>query len=185
MKYQLVALFDDESHNKIEGIQRQICKKFKLYRSNPSIYIPLSVVSNPDMEKLDHVITKILAPYKKYKVNIMNGLYVNPETKQVNLVIDEKGYMSRIWRNIIDNLDLYGFKLSHISFENLNINLQIPLANANYNIKKIANQSVIPVKRELSAEEHLNFGKIDRIELWKVSNNKRDILVKSFELKNF
>lgn len=185
MKYQLVAIFDDESHSKVEAIQRQVCRRFKLYKSNPSIYIPLSTIINPDLEKLDPLIVKILSPYKKFKVRINNGIYVNTDTKQVNLVIDEKGYMFRIWRNVFDILQLHGFKLSSTSFQNLNINLQIPLASANYNIKKVCNQSLIPVKRELTLEDYLNFAKVDRIEIWKFNETNRESIVKSFELKNF
>ena len=52
MKYFLVALFDDQSNSTIQNIQRNICRKYKLYKSSPNLYIPISAITNPDVEKL-------------------------------------------------------------------------------------------------------------------------------------
>ncbi|AWZ49691.1 hypothetical protein [Hathewaya limosa] len=185
MKYQLVALFDEESHNRIESIQKQVCRRYRLYKSNPSIYIPLSTMVNPNLEKLDMVVSKILNPYKKFKVEITNSIYVNNDHKQVGLIIDEKGYISRISRNILEILSLHGFNLNSMTCENLSSSLKIPMANTNYNVKKASSQSLLTVNKNLLPADYLSVAKINRIELWKLNGNKKDCVIKSFPLKNF
>lgn len=185
MKYQLVALFDEESRNKVEGIQRQVCKKYRLYKSNPSIYISLSVISNPELDKLDKVITKVLSPYKKFKVNILNEISISPEAKQTGILIDKKGYISRITRGLRDTMTIHDFILNTTNENKDSTDLMISLANCNYTIKKALNHSPLLLNKSLPQEESLNFAKIDRIELWKLNNNKKDSAVKVFNLKDY
>lgn len=185
MKYQLVALLDEESRNKVEGIQRQVCKKYRVYKSNPSIYISLNTISNPDLEKLDKVITKVLSPYKKFKVNILNEVCIAQDAKQTGIAIDKKGYISRIARGLRDTMMLHEFILNCSNDNQDSIDLIISLANCNFNIKKAANHSPLLLNKSLPREESLNFAKIDRIELWKLNNNKKDSIVKVFNLKEY
>ncbi len=70
MKYYLVALVDDKSVDDIISIQKFLNKKYKLYKNISNLYIPLGSVSNTELDKLDEIISKILSPYKKFKVGI-------------------------------------------------------------------------------------------------------------------
>lgn len=182
MKYQLVALFDNESYPKVEQIQKSVCRKYRLYKNTPKLYISIGTICDPDMEMLEYVINKILKPYKQFKVKVNNSIGLNDNNKKVNLKIDKKGYIIRIARNINDTLNLYGFKTNVTDIHNMN--LSIPLANANYNIKKACNRSSIPVDKKLLTEDYLRFAKIDRIELWKLSGNKSNV-IKSFPLRHY
>ena len=126
MKYFLVALFDDVSNSTIQNIQRDICRKYKLYKSSPNLYIPISAITNPDLEKLDVVVSKIIVPYKKFKVGINNSIGLSENFSQVNLNVEDKGYIFRLARNITDTLDLHGFNVR--SDDNNNIDLHILIA---------------------------------------------------------
>ena len=120
----------------VQNMQRDICRKFKLYKSSPNLYITISAITNPDVEKLDVVISKILIPYKKFKVEINNSVVLSENSSQVNLKVEDKGYIYRLARNITETLDLHSF---NVKTDDDNIDLRILLANANNIIKKLYN----------------------------------------------
>ena len=182
MKYFLVALFDDQSNSTIQNIQRNVCRKYKLYKSSPNLYIPISAITNPDLEKLDAVISKIMSPYKKFKVGINNSIGLSENFSQVNLKIEDKGYIFRLARNITDTLDLHGFNVKN---DNDNIDLRILLANANHIIKKSCNGSGISIDDTLNKDDFLKFAKVSRLELWKQVSNKKEMIVKTYNLRDY
>ena len=182
MKYFLVALFDDGSNSTIQSIQKDICRKYKLYKSSPNLYIPICDITNPDLEKLDVIISKILVPYKKFKVGINNSIGLSENFSQVNLKVEDKGYIFRLARNITDTLDLHSF---NVKSNDDNIDLRILLANANHIIKKSYNGGIIPVDATLNNDDFLKFAKVSRLELWKQISNKKETLVKTYELREY
>ncbi len=182
MKYFLVALFDDQSNSTIQNIQRNICRKYKLYKSSPNLYIPISVITNPDLEKLDVVISKIIVPYKKFKVGLNNSIGLSENFSQVNLKVEDKGYIFRLARSITDTLDLHGF---NVKSDNDNIDLRILLANANHIIKKSCNGGTISIDDTLNKDDFFKYAKVSKIELWKQVSNKKDMLVKTYELREY
>jgi len=182
MKYFLVALFDDGSNSTIQNIQRDICKKYKLYKSSPSLYIPLCGITNPDLEKLDVVISKIMVPYKKFKVNINNSINLTENFTQVNLKVEDTGYIYRLARTITDTLDLHGF---NVKGEDANIDLRILLANANHIIKKSYNGGSIAIDANLDKDDFFKLAKVCRLELWKQVSNKKEVVVKTYGLREY
>ena len=60
MKYYLVALFDDDSYNFMEELQRNLCRKYKINRNIAAFHITLEVVGNPDIDKLTKIIEDII-----------------------------------------------------------------------------------------------------------------------------
>lgn len=182
MKYYLVALFDNESYKYIEGIQRSICKKYKLYKNMPMLHITLEVIDDPSIEEVCSIIGNILKPYKKFKVMIDGAICFDPPYKSVNLKLENKGYIGRLTRQINDTLKLSNFRVR----DNIeNWDMHISLANTNF------------ANREWSSREYLNaceFVKdknikktitIEKVELWKPINNKKDMLIKSFHLRDY
>ncbi|MGK0466510.1 hypothetical protein [Clostridium sp.] len=182
MKYFLVALFDEDSNSIIQNIQRDICKKYKLYKSSPNLYIPITAITNPDLEKLDVVVSKIVNPYKKFKVDLNNSINLSENFSQVSLKVEDKGYIFRLARNITDTLDLHGF---NVNKENDPINLHILLANANHTIKKSSNGGSISIDDSLDKNDFYKFAKVSRLELWKQISNKKEMLVKTYTLRNY
>jgi hypothetical protein len=182
MKYYLVALFDRESYLSMEQIQKNICRKYKLYKNTNTLHIALEIIENPDINKLNNVITNILKPYKKFKVETSGLIYFDTPYKSVNLKIESKGYIIRLARNINDTLKLHGFNVR----ENIdNFDLHVPLANTNYTVRELSNSEYIVACNLDKKNEFYKLAKIERIELWKAINNKKEMFVKSFPLRDY
>ncbi|WP_333860177.1 2'-5' RNA ligase family protein [Clostridium sp.] len=182
MKYYLVALFDKDSYFYIQRIQKSICRKYKLYKNIPMLHITLEVIENPDLEKLTKVISDILKPYKKFKVQI-NDISMDPFYKAINLKIENKGYIIRLARQINEILRLHKFNVR----ENLNdINLKVLLANTSYQMRESnSKQHSNTFHENIKRESNHKMVKIDRIELWKAVNNKKEVTLRKFSLRNF
>ena len=162
MKYYLVALFDDVSYKNLSPIQRSLSKRFRANRNSPIPYIPLEVIENPNIDKLNTVMDKILKPYKNFKVELSSTVSLCDSNKTLNLKIENIGYIKKIDRLIADNLKLYGFNVksgNYINKEN----------------KKF--DSIIEYKPSISTL------KVNRIELWKISNNRRETLIQTYPLR--
>lgn len=182
MKYYLVALFDDESSNFIEGIQRNLCRKFKLNRNMPAFHITLDVVGDPDIDKLIAIVNDIIKPYKKFKVRINEAISFNSQYKAVNLRVEGKGYIMRLARCINDALKLHGFDVKDKSED---IQLYVNLLNSNLPGKDSSISEYAAASDNAKKEQIMKMTKIDRIELWKQTNSKREAVVKKFPLREF
>lgn len=182
MKYYLVALFDKQSHSYIEDMQKSICRKYKIYKNMPAIHITLDIIGDPDIEKLSKVVSDILKPYKKFKVEVNGAICFDPPYKSVNLKVENKGYIIRLARHINDILKLHGFDVRDNAD---NLNLHILLANTNYAARELSSKEYIAACDIAKKENTHRMAKIDRIELWKSINNRRDMVVKSFPLREF
>lgn len=183
MKYQLVALFDEDSNSKIRAYQRSICKRYKLYKNNPELYIPLSFIDDNNYDLIERIIQKTLTPYKQFKIKLNNSVIVTEKNKMVNIEVDSKGYVSRIARNINSSFEDYRVSCSTVSEESSDA-IYLPIAPMNYTIKKACSTSPITVYRDC---EYLSYIKVNRVELWKLSSSgkKEKTLVKTFDLKLF
>ncbi|ATD56105.1 hypothetical protein [Clostridium chauvoei] len=175
MKYYLVALFDEESYKNLNPIQRNLSKKFRANRNSPTPYIPLEVIDNPNIDKLDLVVDKIIKPYKNFKVQMCNQVSISENSKTVNLKIEDRGYIKRLNRLMSDTLKMHGFNLKSYNNE---IPLHISIANLNFVPKDMKK-----TESEINLKSSLETLKVNRIELWKISNNKRETLIKSYPLK--
>ena len=149
MKYYLVALFDEESYKNLNPIQRNLSKKFRANRNSPTPYIPLEIIENPNIDKLDVVVDKIVKPYKNFKVQLSTEVSVS--------------------------LKLHGFNTQNCNSEP---SMHISLANLNYLPKDMKK-----FDGEVNFKSNCETLKVDRIELWKFSTNKRETLIKSYPLK--
>ena len=100
---------------------------------------------------------------------------------QVNLKVEDKGYIFRLARTITDTLDLHGF---NVKSDEDNIDLRILLANANHIIKKSYNGG-ISIDDTLDKDDFFKFAKVSKIELWKQVSNKREMIVKTYDLREY
>ncbi|ERK28622.1 MULTISPECIES: 2'-5' RNA ligase family protein [Clostridium] len=182
MRYYLVALFDDDSYKQIEPIQKNLSKKYKLYRNLPKLHITLEVIEDPDIEKLDIVLSKIFKPYKRFKVELKDILCFNEPYKSVNLKVESKGYIKKITRNVNDTLKLHGFRVR----DNIdNWDLHVSLANTNFAQREWKKNEYEIACSTAKTEGFYNLAKISKVELWKPINNKKEMVIKSYELKTF
>lgn len=177
MKYYLVALFDDESYKNLSPIQRNLSKKYRANRNSPIPYIPLEILENPNVDKLNTVIDKIVKPYKHFKIEVSSKVSICDSNKTLNLKVEDVGYIKRLNRLLSDNLQLHGFNVKGIES---NENLQLTLANINYNNKD--NKKVV---NPLDSRFNLSTLKVNRLELWKISNTRRETLIQTYPLKDF
>lgn len=182
MRYYLVALFDNDSYKEIEQIQKSICKRYKLYRNLPMLHITLEVIGDPDINKLDEVLTKILGAYKRFKVEVSDVICFDEPYKSVNLKVESKGYINRLARIINDTLRLHGFEVRD-SIDNWD--LHISLANTNYAIREWSKNEYAAACSSAKKDGFYKLATIDKIELWKPINNKRDMVIKSYSLREF
>lgn len=182
MRYQLVALFDKNSYSYIEEIQKNICKKHKIYRNMPMLHIDLEIVGDPDIEKLNKILSDMLRPYKKFKVEINGAICFDPSYKSVNLKVENKGYIIRLARKINETLKLHGFDVR----DNVgDWDLHVTLGNTNYPVKEWSSKEYVAACQSDKKENIHRMAKVDRIELWKPINNKKETVIKSFSLKDF
>ena len=171
MKYYLVALFDDVSYKNLSPVQRTLSKKYRANRNSPIPYIPLEVVENPNIDKLNSVMDKILKPYKHFKVELSSTVTLCETNKTLNLKVEEIGYIKKLDRLIADNLKMHGFNVKNDTND-----LHLSLANINY-INKDNKKTDSEFKTNLSTL------KVNRLELWKISNNRRETLIQTYPLK--
>lgn len=173
MKYYLVALFDDVSYKNLSPIQRSLSKKYRANRNSPIPYIPLEVLENPNIDKLNTVMDKILKPYKNFKVELSSTVTLCDSNKTLNLKIEKMGYIKKIDRLIADNLKMHGFNI-----KSSNDDLHLSLANINY-----LNKDNKKYDSEIEYKPNISTLKVNRLELWKISNNRRETLIQTYPLK--
>lgn len=181
MKYHLVALFDEESNKLIETTQKNLCRKYKLYKTNQQFYIHIQTIVDPDMDKLNKIVTDTLAPYKKFKVQINPNFYFDKSLKTINLRVASNGYISRIFRNITDTLLLSGFNMPSDSGREL----CMPIANSNYSARKALSDELSTAFTYKGEDTCYDFAKVNRLELWKPINNKKEVLIKDYPLRDY
>ncbi|WP_027625411.1 2'-5' RNA ligase family protein [Clostridium lundense] len=182
MKYYLVALFNEESYCYMEQIQKKVCKKYKIYKNYPMIHITLEVIEDPEIEELSRLISNILKPYKKFKVMIDGTACLEPPYKSINLKVESKGYIIRLMRHINDKLKINGFKVR----ENIdNWNMNVSLANTNYAIREWSNREHLSTYQTNKDDYIKMMATIEKLELWKSINNRKEMVVKSFPLRDF
>lgn len=181
MRYYLVATLDFDSSKSIEFLQRNIQRKYKLSRNAPTLHIPLETLEDPNIEKLDEIVSKIIKPYKKFKIELTGDInchdYLN---KSISIRIENKGYIKKLHRALNDMLKLNGFSIK----ENNDSPLFMPVSfnSIGKGIKKTESVHQFLPLRTASKR---NVAKISNIEIWKSTNNKKDNVVKIYNLRTY
>ncbi|MCE5220238.1 MAG: hypothetical protein LLF98_02940 [Clostridium sp.] len=179
MKYYIVALFDEETYQVISPIQRNMSKKFRANRNSPTPFIILTAIENPNLDKLYPIVDKIIAPYKSFRIDANDLVYLFDPTKSINLKIDNKGYIKRLSRSLFNMLELNGFSVK--SFEDSFVSL----ANLSYIPKDYKKQDVKLNFPEIYNKDNVVKLKIKSIEIWKLPTIKKNIPLKSYTLRDF
>lgn len=184
MKYYIVAMFDDDSYESIAPIQKNLSKKFRGNRHSPMPYIALNILDNPNMDKLYTVVDKVFKPYKKFKVELCSDVSLNEVTKTINLKILNEGYITKIARSLKDTLSLYGIHSKELQDNSL----AISMANITYfnkdNRRPHNTNNYVACDMVRKGGKNLTL-KVDRFEIWKISNNKKETSIKTYPLKTF
>ncbi|NLP29196.1 MAG: 2'-5' RNA ligase family protein [Clostridia bacterium] len=182
MKYYLVALFDNDSLKDMAKLQRSAGRKYKSYKNQAAYHITLEVIGDTDLEKLDKIINKILKPYKRFKVEINKALCFDDPYRSLNLQVENKGYIGRLARIINDTLKLHGINVrTHIQDWNLHVSLN----SSSFPLKEISKNEYDAAYNKAKKINFYRLATIDRIELWKSLTNRRDMVVKSYPLREY
>ncbi len=176
MRYYLVAVLDKNSTRELDGIQRPLHKKGKNYKKSPYISIPIDTIEDPDIKLLERTLKDLLKPFRYFHVNI-TGKYINLADERITgLPVTNFGYLKKIQRHLNEYMRLHGFKVADERVDDQDFILSM-------------SQDRIP--RELENSTNLfstpdNSKKflVDRVELWKSLNAKKDSIVFSIPLKN-
>ncbi|MDD3223190.1 MAG: 2'-5' RNA ligase family protein [Clostridium sp.] len=182
MKYYLVALFDRDSCSFIENIQKDVCRKYKLHKKLSELHITIEIINNPDIDKLDKIVSEIIKPYKEFKAYANGVVCFDSSYKSINFKIENKGYLVMIAKKINDRLKLSGFDIKENA---ANSDLHISIANTNYASRKWSSNEYKTIIENIEKILPEKMIKIDRFELWKSINNKKSVLFKSYKLKEY
>ena len=104
MKYYIVALLDKNSYDEILPLQRKYSKKFKANRNSPTPFIAIDVVDTSNIDKIISIMDKIIAPYKKFKIEYSDIVDVYPSLKTINMHVENRGYIKKITTTLTDRL---------------------------------------------------------------------------------
>ncbi|HEY5562442.1 MAG TPA: 2'-5' RNA ligase family protein [Clostridiaceae bacterium] len=181
MKYYLVALLDKDSQEIIETMQKSICQKYRLYKNIPMLHITLEILDDPDINYLTEVLSDVLKHYKKFRAEVSGVICFDPPYKSVNLKVENKGYIYRLIKAVNSTLKARGFKVRE---EIENWDIHISLANTNYAIREWTNNEYNMACETTKDEGFYKLVKIEKVELWKPINNKKEMVVKSFPLRD-
>ena len=176
MKYYIVALFDKESYEVLTPLQKKFTKKFRANRHSPTPHIALDILETTNIEKITPVMEKVLIPYKKFKIEYSdNYISVNESLKTLNLKVENRGYIKKIYRSLTEHFELNGLNVKFSPKDDLGLSI----ATVNHINKERRNEL------DSTSNENINTLKIDRLEIWKMPSNKKEVCLKSFPLKNF
>lgn len=176
MRYYLVVVLDKDSNKRLDYIQRPLHKKGKNFKKSPYMGIPIDVVEDPDLTALETTLRALLKPYRYFHVDI-TGKYVNlAEEKITGLPVTNFGYIKKIQRHLNEYMRLNNFKVTEEREGEQDFIISM-------------SQERIPKELENSANlfdqaENRKAFLVDRIELWKSLNAKKESIVFSINLKN-
>ena len=176
MRYYLVAVLDKDSNKRFDYIQRPLHKKGKNFKKSPYMAIPIDIIEDPDLTNLESTLRALLKPYRYFHVDI-TGKYVNlAEEKITGLPVTNFGYIKKIQRHLNDYMRLNNFKVTEERVDEQDFILSM-------------SQDRIPKELENSVnlfdtDENRKAFLVDRVELWKTLNAKKESIVFSINLKN-
>ncbi|PKK39834.1 hypothetical protein ABB02_00888 [Clostridiaceae bacterium JG1575] len=176
MRYYLVAVLNRESNKELDVLQRPLHKKGKNFKKSPYMCIPLDVLEDPDLKTLEKHLRDLLKPFRYFHVDL-TGKYINLADERITgLPVANFGYLKKIQRHLNDYLHLYGYCASAERPTDKDFILSM-------------SQDRLPRELENSSdlfqtEDNRRKFLVDRIEVWKTLNAKKESIVFSVPLKN-
>lgn len=177
MKYYLVALLDKESGKAIENSTRHLIKKIKPKKKTAFYGIVLETIEDPDLFKLEEIIKDMAKPIRLFKIDVQGKLSYDENLKTIGLEVMNFGYVKSLSRNFNTMLSLHGFKVREESEVEEKESVQLVLYNGG--ITKDLNQHQNVLRKNAGIRY-----RVDRFELWKNFNFKKDSVVATIPLKD-
>jgi hypothetical protein len=177
MKYYLVALLDKESGKTIENSTRNLIKKIKPKKKTSFYGIVLETIEDPDLSKLEDIIRDISKPVRLFKIDVQGKLTFDEELKTIGLDVHNFGYVKRLSRNFNTMLGLHGFAVSDPDALEARESVQLILYNGGITKDLDTFQNVLRKNTDSRF-------KVDRFQIWKNFNFKKDSVVATIPLKD-
>ena len=177
MKYYLVALLDKESGKAIENSTRNLIKKIKPKKKTAFYGVVLETIEDPDLFKLEEIIKDMSKPIRLFKIDVQGKLTFDESLKTIGLEVHNFGYVKSLSRNFNTMLSLHGFKVREEKEVEEKESVQLILYNGG-------------ITKELDHFQNIlrkNAGiryRVDRFEIWKNFNFKKDYVVATIPLKD-
>lgn len=176
MKYFLVAVLNRESTKDLEYIQRPLVKKGRNSKKPPYMAIPIDTIEDPDKDKLNVFLEELLKPFRYFHVDI-TGKYINvQDEKLTGLPVTNFGYIKKIQRHLNEYMELSGYKVSQEKSDDKDFIFSMSVDRLPKDLENTKNLFDTPDNKKMFL--------VDRIELWKTMNAKKDSVVFSIPLKN-
>lgn len=176
MRYYLVAVLTKGSNKELENIQRPLHKKGKNFKKSPYISIPIDSVEDPDLRLLEQTLKDLLKPFRYFHVSI-TGKYINlAEERITGLPVSNFGYLKKIQRHLNEYMRLHNFKVAPERDEVQDFILSLSQDRIPRELENTSNL--------FSEEDNTRKFLVERFELWKSLNAKKESIVFSIPLKN-
>jgi len=176
MKYYLVAVLDKDSNRELDSIQKPLFRKGKKIMKSPYMGIPIDVIEDPDREKLQSILTDLLKPYRYFHVDLKGKYTFQNDEKITGIPVTNFGYIKKLQRHLNSFLQLSGFKVTPEKEDDSDFILSMSTEKLT---KEFENSGPL-----FSTPENTRALRVERIELWKSLNAKKDSVVFSIPLKN-
>lgn len=177
MKYYLVALLDKESGKVIESSTRNLIKKIKPKKKTSFYGVVLETIEDPDLAKLEEIINEITKPIKYFKIDVLGNLSFDDNTNTIGLEVSNFGYVKSLSRNFNTMLGLHGFTVR--KEEEIESKDMVQLVLYNGGITKDLSSFQDVLKKSAGSKF-----KVDRFQLWKNFNFRKDSVVTTIPLKD-
>jgi len=177
MKYYLVALLDKESGKIIESSTRNLIKKIKPKKKTSFYGVVLETIEDPDLTKLEEIINEISKPVRYFKIDVQGNLTFDENSKTIGLEVSNFGYVKSLSRNFNTMLRLHGFAVREEEEIESKDTVQLVLYNGGITKDLSSFQNVL--KKNAGSKF-----KVDRFQLWKNFNFRKDSVVTTIPLKD-
>jgi len=182
MKYLLNLYFNKDSKEYLEKLQKSLARRYRINKFLPSLSILLGTVDTNNLDKLILVVEDFISPYKYFKIYLENACIFENSNKIIIGMVLDKGYISRIERQISEKLVQNGFNKSE---QGNRFGLFIFLSS-NVNVDKKINFKDFEIQLKNCKKEALNkYLTIEGVEILKSGIGKKDALIKKISLKEY
>jgi len=173
MKYYLVALLDRNSGKIIENATRNLVKKLRPQKKTSYYGVIMEVIEDPDPAKLEQILKDMIKPIRYFKIDVKGNLVFDEDNKTIGLEVVNFGYLKRLSRKFNTMLGLHGFKVR--PEESVENTAQLVLFSGE------RSKELDKVEPVLKTGDDKLF-RVDRFELWKNLNFKKESVYTVFDL---
>lgn len=174
MKQYIIALLDKDSARTIETLTRHLQRKIKPRKRTSFYGVVIGIVEDSNPKDLEIVLKDLLDKVRYFKLDIKGNVIYDKNLKTIGIDVNNFGYIKSLSRNINTVLDLKGFNIKYEQVENP----QLILYNGGNT--KVLNT----INNIFAGKEYNDIFRVDRLQVWKNFNFRKDSIVSNINLDN-